>query len=242
MRKLCILTVLLLCLCSTGIAEYVMPERIGVVGIIEAMTEGDSFVLLNPDEIRYEVHMTDDTRVNTSEPLREGLIVDVLFAEPIETKGGAQPPVNAARIQDGMYDMYIHEDGAPGANPVGAGGIVSLNPMVQFPEGTDTDAIKGKYIRFRPYAVDVRPITELVQARAFEPVALVDGDILSLEDGVMGFLPYNTQEEVRVLITEETTLVHTLREGMSICVVYSAEEGADVPPEIDALTIWPNFG
>lgn len=244
MRKLCLLLVVLLCLNLSAVAEYTIPDRLGFVGVIERMGEaGDRFWMTQPGDYVYEVQVTEKTVLATEDALHVGMIVDVLLDAPEKVATIGDHPVRAARIQDAMYDMYVWVTEGAGDNPAGAGGIVSGNPRVLFPAGTDVKAIEDKQIRFRPYVVEGTSPHELVEAREFTEINIVGGDVLSVDGDSILIAPYNAEEEsIRVRITDHTTQVHALAPGMSVEVVYSVMDYAMSPPEIAALTIWPSFG
>lgn len=243
-RTLCLTLVLLLCLSSLAVAET--PDRIGAVGVIERISEaGDNFWLRLPSGLGYlvcEVRVTDETILNMDAPLQEGAIVDVLFDAPVKTPIVETSSIGAARIQDAMYDMYINVGEQAGANPAEAYGTICGGARVLFPEGTDTEALRNQTVRFRPYSVEGSEPSELVEAREYEMIEIIDGEIIEMDGDTLLITPYLTEEPVRVQLTDHTTLVHALGEGMTISVVYTDMDEAATPAEVTALTIWPNFG
>lgn len=243
LKRLCLALAVLMCMASIAFAESEMPDRIGIVGIIEQLSdEGDSFCVRQPDGYTQEIHVTENTALNMEEALRDGLLVYVRFDASIKSAAFGREPVNAARIQNAMYDMYIGNEN-DGTNPAGAGGVYSGNPQILFPAGTDIKALVDKNIRFMPYTVEGAAFTELVEARKFEPVDIIGGVIESASGNTLQIAPYNAAwESVRILVTDETTFVYDMSPGMTVDVVYTELDDSASPPEVTALTIWVGFG
>lgn len=242
-KRLCLILAGLLCMISLTAGAIDYPDRIGALGIVEQVSDqGDSFWVREPYDggVAQEVHVTEATVLDMEEPVQDGLIVYVRFESPISSDEVGQIPVDASHIQHAYYDVTIDSNET---NPVDASGTLTGYLQVQLPASTDLTALGNELIRFVPYVVEGSDPTKLVEAREFEVVNIIGGDIVSIDGDSIEVKPDNAEwESIRVLITDDTILLHELNQGDVINIVCSELDDSVSPPQVTALTIWISIG